>query len=55
MIEYVYMEYFKSADGLYYVFRRDKNGKEDKTPFGWYGEGAAISYIAAHGLQPVKR
>ena len=49
-MNWVYMEYYRHLDSLYYVIRYRENGDMSITPYGFKTKEGAISYIAAHGL-----
>lgn len=50
-MNWVRMEYFRNADGIYHVLRYRANGKSSVTPFGFKSKDSAIRYIVNHDLQ----
>lgn len=54
-MNWVYMEYYKHIDGLYYVIKYRENGESLTTPFSFKTKDSAISYIKAHDLQAIEK
>lgn len=54
-VNWVYMEYYRHSDGLYYVVRYRENWELSTTPYGFKTKDSAISYIEAHGLHAKER
>ena len=54
-MNWVYMEYYKHIDGLYYVIRYLENGELSIPPFSFKTKDSAIAYIEAHDLQAIEK